>query len=379
MTTTIAQPTAPGTEGLNMTDQVVFDRLYKSYDEVQAVIDLNLSIKKGEFFTLLGPSGSGKTTTLRMLAGLEGITSGQILIDGRDVSREVAEKRNIGLVFQNYALFPHMSVEDNVAFPLKMRRLPKAEITRKVQSALAMTQLDKLAKRLPRQLSGGQQQRVALARCFVFDPAILLMDEPLGALDRNLRDHMRLELKSMQARTDATVLYVTHDQDEALAMSDRIGIMHHGVLQQVASPSDMYEFPANSFVAQFLGDSVSIPAKRLERGDVNILEVDGMTGPIKVCRDSDVCANDTGVFMIRPEKLQLTRERPAASADRNCISGKVEATVYLGADLHVYLRDDAGAKIQAKLPSLTRESMPVGSRHWLSWPTQDGRFLTHVE
>jgi putative spermidine/putrescine transport system ATP-binding protein len=361
-----------------MTDQVVFEHLHKSYDEVQAVVDLNLSIKKGEFFTLLGPSGSGKTTTLRMLAGLEGITSGQIFIDDKDVSREVAEKRNIGLVFQNYALFPHMTVADNVAFPLKMRRLPKAEIKSKVESALAMTQLDQLAGRLPRQLSGGQQQRVALARCFVFDPAILLMDEPLGALDRNLRDHMRLELKAMQARTDATVLYVTHDQDEALAMSDRIGIMHQGVLQQVASPADMYENPANSFVAQFLGDSVSLPAKRHERSDLSILEVDGITGPIKVGREGDLCDEDTGVFMIRPEKMSLTAESPDASGDLNCISGQVEATVYLGADLHVYLRDDAGARIQAKVPSLTRESLPVGSRHWLSWPTRDGRFLTHV-
>lgn len=362
-----------------MTDQVVFEHLFKSYDGVQAVEDLNLTVKKGEFFTLLGPSGSGKTTSLRMLAGLEGITSGRILIDDKDVSREVAEKRNIGLVFQNYALFPHMTVADNVAFPLRMRRLPKAEVQRKVEQALEMTQLGTYAKRLPRQLSGGQQQRVALARCFVFDPAILLMDEPLGALDRNLRDHMRLELKAMQARTDATVLYVTHDQDEALAMSDRIGIMHKGVLQQVASPTDMYENPANSFVARFLGDSVSLPAKRLEQTDMTVVEIEGVTGSVTVCREGDLSDEDFGVFMIRPEKMTLTTERPDAASGLNCISGVVEATVYLGADMHVYLRDDAGARIQAKLPSLLGSSLPTGSRRWLSWRAADGRFLSHVE
>ena len=282
-------------------------------------------------------------------------------------------------MFQNYALFPHMSVADNVAFPLKMRRLPKAEVQSKVEQVLKMTQLEQFAERLPRQLSGGQQQRVALARCFVFDPAILLMDEPLGALDRNLRDHMRLELKTMQARTNATVLYVTHDQDEALAMSDRIGIMHKGVLQQVAAPSDMYENPANSFVAQFLGDSVSLPAKRHERSDVSVLEVEGISHPIKVCREGDVCDEDSGVFMVRPEKMNLTEECPEAANDQNCISGEVEATVYLGADMQVYLRDDAGARIQAKVPSLMRDSVPVGSRRWLSWPPRDGRFLTHAE
>jgi putative spermidine/putrescine transport system ATP-binding protein len=360
-----------------MSDQVVFRDIHKSFGGIPAVVDLNLSIRQGEFFTLLGPSGSGKTTTLRMLAGLEGLTSGQILIDGRDVSREVAEKRNIGLVFQNYALFPHMTVADNIAFPLKMRRLKKPVIAEKVTRVLAMTQLEDYRGRYPRQLSGGQQQRVALARAFVFDPSILLMDEPLGALDRNLRDHMRLELKALQQRIGATVLYVTHDQDEALAMSDRIGVMHKGLLQQVATPEEMYERPKNSFVAKFLGNSVCLPAKRRERGSQTVVDVEGLGDRVLVHAAGDVCDDDSGIFMVRPEKLRITAEEPSAPAV-NRFQGTVEATVYLGSDVQVYIRDDAGAQVEAVLPAAVGAPAP-GTRQWVSWDAAHTRFLPVVE
>jgi len=361
-----------------MADQVIFRDINKSFNDTPAVVDLNLAIRPGEFFTLLGPSGSGKTTTLRMLAGLESVSSGEIHIDGRDVSRDVAEKRNIGLVFQNYALFPHLTVADNIAFPLKMRHEKKPEITRKVDEVLAMTDLRKFGARYPAQLSGGQQQRVALARAFVFHPSILLMDEPLGALDRNLRDHMRIELKALHQRIGATVLYVTHDQDEALAMSDRIGIMHHGVLQQVASPADMYKNPCNSFVANFLGDSVCLAAKRMSTGAETVLDVEGLSHPVCVVSSGDVSDDDTGIFMVRPEKLRLSAEMPAGD-NVNRVNGVVETTVYLGSKVQVYLRDDAGAPLQVVVPAITPGLDSQGSRIWVSWDAADSRFLPLAE
>lgn len=360
--------------GRTRTDQVVFENISKSFGSTVAVRDVDLTIKSGEFFTLLGPSGSGKTTMLRMLAGLESMSAGRILIDGRDVSRDVAEKRNIGLVFQNYALFPHMNVAQNVAFPLKMRHESKADIDRKVKRVLEMTGLQDLPARLPAQMSGGQQQRVALARAFVFDPSILLMDEPLGALDRNLRDHMRVELKLMQKRIGATVLYVTHDQDEALAMSDRIGIMHRGVLQQVATPEEMYERPANSFIAKFLGDSVCLPAERV--GNNSGLAVEGLSAPIHVTPENDIVDGPKGAIMVRPEKLRLSLDEPAGDA-LNWIGGTVETTVYLGSTVQVHVRDDGGALVQVAAEPGTALNL-TGQRIWASWPVADTRFLPVV-
>ena len=359
------------------TDQVQFSGICKSFGDTAAVVDLNLGVKRGEFFTLLGPSGSGKTTTLKMLAGLEAATGGSIEIDGENVTHLVPEKRNIGLVFQNYALFPHMTVADNIAFPLKMRRQPKAVVQQKVDDVLRMVQLAGYRKRYPRQLSGGQQQRIALARAFVFDPAILLMDEPLGALDRNLRDHMRLELKSLQRRIDATVLYVTHDQDEALAMSDRIGIMHNGRLLQVAPPGEMYERPVNSFVAKFLGDSVCLPAKRLQQGAQSVLDVEGLTGQIQCTPSNDMSNEESGVMVVRPEKFRILDADPGPS-DSNCVSGTIEASVYLGSELQVYLREDSGAQVQVQMPAALGP-VAVGARNWLSWEPSATLFLPVVE
>ena len=359
-----------------MSEQVTFENINKSFSGVPAVVDLNLTVEEGEFFTLLGPSGSGKTTTLRMLAGLEGLSSGRILVGGKDVSRTVAEKRNIGLVFQNYALFPHMTVAENIDFPLKMRKVATADRKARVERVLDMVGLTALRGRYPTQMSGGQQQRVALARAFVFDPSILLMDEPLGALDRNLRDHMRIELKSLQARIGATVLYVTHDQDEALAMSDRIGIMHLGLLQQVATPAQMYERPVNSFVAKFLGDSVSMPASRKHRGEDTLLDVEGLARPVTVSDDGDTCATDQGIFMVRPERVSVHTRQPDGVV--NVARGRVEATVYLGSILHVRLREEGGALVQAAIAAHSGEPPTLGSEMWMSWTAENSRFLDHV-
>lgn len=235
---------------------VAFEHVQKSYDGVTLVVkDLNLSIAKGEFLTMLGPSGSGKTTCLMMLAGFETATHGEIKLDGVNINTVPPHKRGIGMVFQNYALFPHMTVGENLAFPLEVRGLGKAEREAKIKRALDMVQMGSFASRRPAQLSGGQQQRIALARALVFDPKLVLMDEPLGALDKQLREHMQFEIKHLHDSLGITVVYVTHDQGEALTMSDRVAVFNDGRIQQLAPPADLYERPENSFVAQFIGEN----------------------------------------------------------------------------------------------------------------------------
>ncbi|HYN39810.1 MAG TPA: ATP-binding cassette domain-containing protein, partial [Rhodospirillales bacterium] len=235
---------------------VSFRKVSKSYDGRTLVVrDLNLDVRRGEFLTLLGPSGSGKTTCLMMLAGFESATTGEIILDGRPVTSVPAHRRGIGMVFQNYALFPHMTVEENLAFPLQVRGLARAQVREKVHDALDMVRLRGYERRRPGQLSGGQQQRVALARALVFEPSLVLMDEPLGALDKQLREHMQYEIRALHARLGVTFVYVTHDQAEALTMSDRIAVFHDGVIQQIAAPVDLYERPANAFVAGFIGEN----------------------------------------------------------------------------------------------------------------------------
>ena len=247
------EPDLPGTTRTGA--RVELWNLTKHYGPVVAVDDIDLSIEAGEFITLLGPSGSGKTTIMLMIAGFVEPTAGQILVDGADISGIPPERRNIGMVFQNYALFPHMTVFDNIAFPLKMRRWTKERIAEAVRDALSIVRLDTFAGRFPRQLSGGQQQRVALARALVYRPPVLLMDEPLGALDKKLREELQIEIKHIQSQLGLTVVYVTHDQGEALTMSDRIAVMDHGQVLQIGRPEALYQRPATRFVADFLGDS----------------------------------------------------------------------------------------------------------------------------
>ena len=235
---------------------VKFEKVDKSYDgEVLVVKDLNLDVAQGEFLTLLGPSGSGKTTILMMLAGFETPTNGEIYLEGNPISNIPPYKRGVGMVFQNYALFPHMTVQENLSFPLEVRKLSKSDIEEKVKKALDMVELGHFGTRFPAQLSGGQQQRVALSRALVFEPRLVLMDEPLGALDKNLREQMQYEIKHIHERIEITVVYVTHDQSEALTMSNRIAVFDDGVIQQLSTPDILYEKPENSFVAQFIGEN----------------------------------------------------------------------------------------------------------------------------
>ncbi len=235
---------------------VRFVGIGKTYDGVLRVVEaLDLDVERGEFLTLLGPSGSGKATTLMLLAGFETPTAGEILLEGKPLSRVPPYQRNIGMVFQNYALFPHMTIAENIAFPLSVRSMPAADIATRVERALGMVQLGGLGKRRPAQLSGGQQQRVAVARALVFEPKLILMDEPLGALDKQLREQMQLEIRQLHQRLGVTMVYVTHDQSEALTMSDRIAVFHRGRIQQLDTPEQMYEYPKNAFVARFIGEN----------------------------------------------------------------------------------------------------------------------------
>src|SRR5262245_48670945 len=300
--------------------QLTLARLTKRYAATTAVDAIDLEVGRGEFLTLLGPSGSGKTTTLMMVAGFTPPSGGEILVDDRPITGMAPEHRNIGVVFQNYALFPHMKVFDNVAFPLKMRGRPPAEIRAQVGRSLDMVCLTGLADRLPRQLSGGQQQRVALARALVFDPGLLLMDEPLGALDRNLREQMKLEIKRIHRDVGVTVLYVTHDQEEALTMSDRVALMNRGRIAQIGTAEDLYERPASRFVAEFIGES-NLLEGRVESDD---------RGPVFVHHGVKLCVppgarpsppRQTSILMVRPEKIAL---RPAGDAAADELTGTVE-------------------------------------------------------
>ncbi|WP_225027901.1 ABC transporter ATP-binding protein [Xinfangfangia pollutisoli] len=285
---------------------VVLSSITKSYDGSTLVVrDLNLSIRKGEFLTLLGPSGSGKTTTLMMLAGFEYPSTGQITIDGAPVHTMPPEKRNIGMVFQNYALFPHMTVAENVGYGLKVRRVPRAEIDRRVGAVLETVHLSALADRRPGQLSGGQQQRVALARALVFEPSIVLMDEPLGALDKKLREHLQFEIRQIAQRYNLTVVYVTHDQYEALTMSDRIAIFNDGRVQQLGSAEEIYARPVNRFVAEFVGDNNCLKGR--------VTAIEGEIAHLRLQDGTVIRARATGhvqlgalsTAAIRPEALRM--------------------------------------------------------------------------
>ena len=307
---------------------VKFDKIDKSYDgEILVVRNLNLDIAKGEFVTMLGPSGSGKTTTLMMLAGFETPTNGEIFLDGQPISKIPPYEREIGMVFQNYALFPHMTVQENLSFPLEVRKLSKSDIKEKVTKALDMVELGQYGTRFPAQLSGGQQQRVALARALVFEPRLVLMDEPLGALDKNLREQMQYEIKHIHERISITVVYVTHDQSEALTMSNRIAVFNDGVIQQLSTPDILYEKPENAFVAQFIGENNRFDGtvKKIN-GQYCEVELDGggTTKSLKVNVDD---VGDRTQLSVRPERVSVNLSN---GSDENKFQGIVEELIYLG-------------------------------------------------
>jgi putative spermidine/putrescine transport system ATP-binding protein len=318
--------------------------LRKTYGPVVALAGADLDLAEGEFLTLLGPSGSGKTTLLMMVAGLIQPDRGDVWIDGRLATGTPTFKRDIGMVFQNYALFPHLSVYENIAFPLRMRRLPEATIAREVKRVLEVVRLPDVARRLPRALSGGQQQRIALARCIVYQPSIVLMDEPLGALDKKLRDQMQLEIKHLHTQLGITVLYVTHDQEEAMIMSDRICLMNEGQIEQVGTPPELYFRPRSVFAADFLGESNILEATvALADGACTVLA--GVAGAtIRAPAHPGVKAGDRVRFMVRPERLGVLDG--TATAD-NVLQGTLRDIILVGGVTRYYVVLDDGRTVSA--------------------------------
>jgi len=348
---------------------VKFIGVEKSYDgHTLAVRGLTLDVAQGEFLTLLGPSGSGKTTTLNMLAGFERPTRGEILLAGRPVDRLPPYERNIGMVFQNYALFPHMSVEENVAFPLSVRRMARAEIGERVRRALAMVRLEAYGERRPAQLSGGQQQRIALARALVFEPSLVLMDEPLGALDKKLREQMQIEIKLLHERLGLTVVYVTHDQSEALTMSDRIAVFHDGQVMQQGTPDALYSEPHDAFVAGFIGENNILPVI-VDSVAGNSVQVT-LTGGLRLTATA-VGAMQPGaraVVAVRPEAIHLADD--GAGAGNRC-RAVVTSRIYLGDHQRLLAEIDDGVTITLKVAPTTQAA--AGEPVMLAWSAAECR------
>ncbi len=345
------------------------DRLVKSYDgRVNAVDGIGVDIARGEFLTFLGPSGSGKTTTLMMIAGFEEPTSGGIELAGEDLTRRKPYERNIGVVFQNYALFPHMTVARNVAFPLRMRGFPRAQQATRVREILRLVGLGEYTDRYPRELSGGQQQRVALARGLVFNPDVLLLDEPLGALDKSLREQMQVELKRIHREVGVTMVYVTHDQTEAMTMSDRIAVFDHGRLEQVAPPLEVYHRPLTRFVGEFIGDSNfftgTVDGERLGR-----VELDGLGA---ILADAEACRRIGGGrvdVLVRPERVQLV-----GPTLPNAISMKITVIVNYG-DSVLVIGDARGHAVRMRLAGAQLEAVREGATVTVGWLPADAHLI----
>jgi len=352
---------------------VKFDKVDKSYDgKILVVKDLNLDIAEGEFITMLGPSGSGKTTCLMMLAGFETPTNGEIYLDSNPISNIPPHKRGIGMVFQNYALFPHMTVYENLAFPLKVRKISKEEIDKKVDKALSMVSLSGFENRMPAQLSGGQQQRVAVARALVFDPSVVLMDEPLGALDKNLRESMQYEIKHIHESIGVTVVYVTHDQGEALTMSNRIAVFNDGKVQQLSSPDKLYEEPVNSFVAEFIGENNTFSGE--------VIDISKDKCKIKLNSGAEILANpirvkskgDKSIVSLRPERAIIDPEEKMDNKHK----GKIEEVIYHGDHTRLRLNLLGNNEFILKVPnSSARMDIKLGNEIQIGWNSFDARAL----
>ncbi|MDP4031436.1 MAG: ABC transporter ATP-binding protein [Pseudorhodobacter sp.] len=354
---------------------VVFDHVQKSYDgEILVVKDLNLSIGKGEFLTMLGPSGSGKTTCLMMLAGFETATNGEIRLADQPINTVPPHKRGIGMVFQNYALFPHMTVGENLSFPLEVRGMAKAEREAKIKRALDMVEMGDFISRRPAQLSGGQQQRIALARALVFDPALVLMDEPLGALDKQLREHMQFEIKHLHESLGITVVYVTHDQGEALTMSDRVAVFNDGRIQQLAPPADLYERPENSFVAQFIGENNKLHGTVEDLSEGKAL-VRLATGELIDATPVNVTEKGQQTLVsIRPERVEHKPEMMPEGA--HTIEAEVLEFIYMGDLFRTRLRVAGSDDFVIKSRNTAgQQVLQPGEKISIGWAPHDARAL----
>ncbi len=351
-----------------MESVIKLEHVTKRFDNYVAVHEAHFEIGKGEFFSMLGPSGCGKTTTLRMIAGFEQPTSGQILLEGQDVSKVPPYKRNVNTVFQHYALFPHMTVRDNVAFGPRSRKLAESEVTKRVEELLKVTRLTQFAERKPAQLSGGQQQRVALARALVNYPSALLLDEPLGALDLKLRQAMQFELKRIQRDVNITFIYVTHDQEEALTMSDRIAVMNEGRVEQIGTPEEIYHAPATVFVANFIGVANLLPASVAGMNGQMVVNLEGGTR-MEAANASWAKPGTQGTLMIRPERLHFAESGKGLPVT-------LAAAAFSGPVIRLALRTQSGQEMIAHVPSDgPRPTLEPGRQYVVSWEPDGARLL----
>jgi putative spermidine/putrescine transport system ATP-binding protein len=345
-----------------MTGQVELSHVSKHYGGTVAVEDVSLEVVPGELVALLGPSGCGKTTTLRMIAGFVRPTSGAIRIGGRDMTALPPHRRNTGMVFQSYALFPHLSVAENIAFGLKRRRAPKEEIRRRVDDIVAVLRLQGLEQRLPRQLSGGQQQRVAVGRALVINPAVLLLDEPFSNLDAQLRESTRVEMRRLQQRLGITTVFVTHDQAEALSIADRIAVMNAGRIEQVGDPTAVYRRPASQFVANFIGRANLFDGTVVERGQSGT-RARSSDGVVLQC-DAPVGAREA-IFLVRPESIRLSAPNP--TQDINAVAGRVDILSFQGPTSHIEVVTEAGRQLLVELSGAAAQNVQVGHKVTASW------------
>ena len=351
-------------------------RLRKTYDDVVAIDNVSLDVRKGEFMTFLGPSGSGKSTTLYIVAGFQEPTEGRVLLDGKPLLSVAPNKRNIGMVFQRYTLFPHLTVGENVAFPLRVRRRPEAEVKAKVEEMLALVHLAECRDRMPAQLSGGQQQRVAIARALAYDPPVLLMDEPLSALDKKLREEIQLELRRIHQETGVTILYVTHDQEEALRLSDRIAVFNQGAIEQVGTGEELYANPASRFVASFIGNSNFLPVK------VTANRESGMSGVFPnghavaaAGHGAALAAGEDGALMIRPEQMRIRALQNAHGEGGLAVT--VRDITYLGDAMHYAVATPWQQEISIRMPAAHRHDsgLSIGTQAFVEWDARDVRLF----
>ncbi|MFJ8235609.1 ABC transporter ATP-binding protein [Ureibacillus sp. NPDC094379] len=350
----------------------------KYYKNFKAVDNVSLTLNQGEFLTILGPSGSGKTSLLKLIAGFESLSSGSIILNNEDISMKKPYERQIGMLFQNYALFPHMTVFDNIAYPLRLRKMPKDEIKEKVEQMLSLVHLEAFGSRYPEQLSGGQQQRVALARAIVFNPPLLLLDEPLGALDKQLRKQMQYEIKRIQETVGITTVSVSHDQEEALTMSDKICVMNKGKIEQIDTPENLYKNPVNRFVAEFVGEINLIKGNVVDVIEENakVKINDQLLANIKVQNFSNTEVKNKSMFIaVRPENVRIAGE---GSQYQNTMRAKIVETIYLGESISLKTEIETGEEVVAKIPSHISDLPLKGSEILLGWNSKDA-CLIHEE
>jgi spermidine/putrescine transport system ATP-binding protein len=365
----IVSPTIAQSANQRVAD-VELCQVSKSFEGDVAVNAIDLAIREGEFFSILGPSGCGKTTTLRLIAGFERPTSGTVVIQGRDMSRIPAHRRSVNTVFQSYALFNHMTVKDNIAFGLRIKRMGRSQVQQRVADALRLVKMEAFGNRYPAQLSGGQKQRVALARALVNRPAVMLLDEPLGALDLKLRKEMQVELTNLHQQLGITFVMVTHDQEEALSLSNRIAVMNDGNIEQIGTPKEIYDHPTTPFVADFIGDT-NLLRGAVELADHQMVRVQTPEGTTVLAQQPETMPADlqAAVVSVRPEKIHLSQEPP--QDEGNCYSGYVKHVMYLGAHLHCVVQLQTGECLTVMQPSRSGHTWASNAPVYVSWQPTD--------